>query len=83
MADFCLQASTRFAIRLDRRVIDKTGVTGSFDFDLKWPEDLSPSPPDDFDRLDGALRHVGLQLTPSKGVGDFLIIDRAERPSAN
>jgi uncharacterized protein (TIGR03435 family) len=92
IADFCLQVSTRLAIRLDRRVIDRTGVAGSFDFDLKWPtEDLSPAPagapqsvvPDDFDHLEGALRLVGLRLVPSRGSGEFLVIDHAERPTAN
>jgi uncharacterized protein (TIGR03435 family) len=93
MADFCLQVSTRLAIRLDRRVIDRTGVAGSFDFDLKWPtEDLTPPSsagvtqsvvPDDFDHLEGALRTVGLQLVPSKGSGEFLVIDHAERPTPN
>ncbi len=94
MADFGLQVSTRLALRLGRRVIDRTGVAGSFDFDLKWStEDLSPPPVDgvrqsialdgDLDRLAGALRIVGLQLVPSKGSVDFLVIDHAERPSAN
>jgi uncharacterized protein (TIGR03435 family) len=96
MDDFCLAVSSRFPLRLDHRVIDKTGVAGHFDFDLTWaPEERIQSPPDapngaaahdpadDFTRLQGALRKFGLQLVPAKGPGEFLVIDHVERPSAN
>ena len=34
--------------------------------------------------LEAALRRrMGLQLTPTKGPGEFLVIDHAERPTPN
>jgi uncharacterized protein (TIGR03435 family) len=97
MADFCLAVSGRLPFPLDRKLIDKTGIAGNFDFDLKWfDDDLSPTPGDGaagspLDRmitknlalLEAALRRVGLQLTPTKGPGEFLVIDHAERPTPN
>jgi uncharacterized protein (TIGR03435 family) len=93
MADFCLQLSTRLAMHLDRRVIDRTGVGGNFDFDLNWgSEDLAVAvdgaprvllPNSDFSYLEGALQPLGLQLVAAKGSGDFLVIDRADRPKPN
>jgi len=98
MADFCV-ALSRMALRLDRRrFIDKTGLAGQFDFDLKFPpNDTSPymepgasaapetrsSPEDDFWRLKGALWTVGLKLVPTIGPGEVLVIDHVERPTAN
>jgi uncharacterized protein (TIGR03435 family) len=94
MADFCLQLSTRLAMHLDLRVIDRTGVAGNFDFDLRWASedtgavaaDGAPHvllPNSDFSYLEGALRPFGLQLVTGKGSGDFLVIERAERPKPN
>jgi uncharacterized protein (TIGR03435 family) len=90
MADFCV-ALCNIPLRLDRRkFIDKTGITGRFDFDLKFPiDDLStingehPLRSDDFARLQGALQSVGLQLTSTNGPDEFIVIDHAERPTAN
>jgi uncharacterized protein (TIGR03435 family) len=76
---------------LDRPVLDKTGLTGHYDFDLKWaPDDSqfggaikppidSPSPP----FFAAIQEQLGLKLVPTKGPVSALIIDKAERPSAN
>jgi uncharacterized protein (TIGR03435 family) len=98
MADFCL-ALSGLPLRLDRRrIIDKTGIAGQFDFDLKFsPEDsaiateqgipassaAAGDPAPDLTRLQGALRRVGLQLAPAKGTAEVIVIDHAERPSEN
>jgi uncharacterized protein (TIGR03435 family) len=77
---------------LDRPVVDKTGLTGRYDFDLEWAPDES--------QFDGAIRpaatdenaaplftaiqqQLGLRLVATRGPVDALIVDRAERPSAN
>jgi uncharacterized protein (TIGR03435 family) len=94
MADFALAISApRIPLVLDPRlVIDRTGVAGEFDFDLSWSDDLAEPEPGaprafdpnrDYPRLQEGLRKVGLQLVPAKGPGEFLVIDHAERPSAN
>ena len=94
MEDFCL-ALSGMPLRLDRRkIVDKTGVTGQFDFDLKFPPDDAGldgelgarhalDPVADLERLQGALRGAGLQLVQSKASYEFLVIDHVERPSAN
>lgn len=67
-----------------RIVIDKTGLTGNYDIDLKWTpdEDLATgaSGPTLFAALEEQL---GLKLVPSKGPVDTIVIDHIERPSEN
>jgi uncharacterized protein (TIGR03435 family) len=66
-----------------RTAIDKTGLTGKYDFTLKWkPDDgqadaVAPS-------LFTALREqLGLKLEPGKGPVEIIVIDHIERPSGN
>lgn len=81
---------------LAKPVNDKTGLEGKFDFDLTWTPDESqfagmgirvpqaadnPSaPPELFTAIQEQL---GLKLEPQKIPAEVLVIDRAERPSAN
>jgi bla regulator protein BlaR1 len=67
---------------IDERVVDKTGVTGLFDFHLEW----SPAPSSDPDRpsLFTAVREqLGLKLTPGKAPVEILVVDHAEDPTEN
>jgi len=83
---------------LDRPVVNKTGITGLFDFHLEFAPDETM--PDFRDSATGAnsatpselagpsifttlQRQLGLKLEPAKGLADFLIIDQVEKPSAN
>ena len=77
---------------LDRPVVDKTGLTGRYDFDLEWAPDESqfggdipaaaadaPSAP-----LFVAIQEqIGLRLEATKGPVEELIVDGAEEPSAD
>ena len=69
-------------------VIDKTGLTGQYDFRSKTvltPEDLPPSS-DSADILNlflPAIKEMGLKLARSTGPVTTLVIDSAARPSAN
>jgi len=79
---------------LDRPVVDRTGLTGRFDFDVIFMPDDSmfggrfrPTPemadkaaPNFFTALTEA---TGLKLTPEKTSVDVLVIDHAEPPTAN
>jgi uncharacterized protein (TIGR03435 family) len=57
--------------------IDKTGLTGSYDFTLSWDEDAGPS-------LSTALREqLGLRLEADKVPVSYFMVDSAARPSAN
>ncbi|HEY5214651.1 MAG TPA: TIGR03435 family protein [Acidobacteriaceae bacterium] len=76
----------------DRPVVDKTGLSGRYDFDLQWASDETqfggelpaapadtPSPP-----LFIAMKEqLGLQLEATRGLADAVIIDTVERPSEN
>jgi uncharacterized protein (TIGR03435 family) len=85
--------------QLDRPVIDKTGIDGIFDFHLEFAPDQNtpgfllqlrrppgaasaddPSGPSIFTALPEQL---GLKLEPTKGPGEFLVIDHVEKPSEN
>jgi uncharacterized protein (TIGR03435 family) len=76
---------------LGRGVIDRTGFTGLFDLQLDFvPDEITPAmpppPPDVFisgSSLPQALQQLGLQLQATKGPVDVIVVDRAERPSAN
>lgn len=83
MADFCV-ALAHVPLRIvDRRkFVDRTGVAGRFDFDLKFP-DPAGDQFDDLVRLQEALARFGLQLKSEKGQDEFIVIDHVERPTAN
>lgn len=71
-----------------RLVIDRTGLTGKYDFTLKWTPDMGqgadlPSA-DAGPTLFTALQdELGLKLQPTKAPVDVIIIDHVELPSAN
>lgn len=77
--------------QLGRPVIDKTGLTGRFDFTVEWerPPRASASsvvlpPPPSGPTLIEALRdQLGLKLEPSRASLPVLVIDKVERPSEN
>jgi uncharacterized protein (TIGR03435 family) len=81
-------------------VVDKTGLTGTYDIDLTYAldpgingfgRDLPPqagAPPpaanSDAPSIFGALQEqLGLKLDATKGQIDVLVIDSAEKPSAD
>ena len=63
-----------------RRVLDRTGLTGRFDFDLEWtPAD---QPPDALPTLFTALQEqLGLKLEATRESMPVLIIDSVSQPS--
>ena len=89
MADF---VSVLQRAVLDRPVVDKTKLSGRYDFDLQWAPDetqfggevpvapsSAPSPP-----FFTAIREqLGLRLVATRGPAEALVIDHVERPSPN
>ena len=77
--------------QLQKPVVDKTGLTGKYDFTLRWAtEQLSPVPgtptgdPEKSPSIFTALREqLGLRLDSTRGPLEVLVIDRAEKPSEN
>jgi len=71
---------------LRRTVIDKTGLSGTFDIHLEWADDASNATvdPDSSNRASifTALREqLGLKLESAKGPVEVIVIDHIERPS--
>lgn len=80
-----------------RTVVDRTGLTGSYQIDLKWtptPDQLPPGPPPpgvelppvdpNGPSLFTALQEqLGLRLDSQRGPVDVLVIERIEAPSEN
>jgi uncharacterized protein (TIGR03435 family) len=74
---------------LDKLVVDQTNLTGIFDFELAFMEEVDPEilariPYDQHPSIFEALRQqLGLKLTPRKAPVEVIAIDGAERPTAN
>jgi uncharacterized protein (TIGR03435 family) len=77
---------------LDRPVVDLTGLSAKYDFDLEWtPDDtqfggnLPPGPPDSPKAsLYAAIQEqLGLKLEATRGPIETLVVDHVEKPSAN
>ena len=69
-----------------RPVFDHTGLTGVYDFELSWDADDAQSlSPDAIgqDFVTAVEKQLGLKLEPSAGPFDTVVIDRAEKPTAN
>jgi uncharacterized protein (TIGR03435 family) len=91
-------AST-LSLIVGRTIIDKTGLKGLYDFDLKWRPDvgqvLAPEgplsvgvqlPPVDLSApslTTGLQEQLGLNLESSKGPVEVLVIDSVSRPTEN
>lgn len=71
--------------QLHRAVIDKTGLTGLFDYHLDFNVGPPGAPGDDdqFGTAMAALQKLGLKVEPAKGNAEFVVIDHIERPSEN
>jgi uncharacterized protein (TIGR03435 family) len=77
---------------LSRPVTDRTGLSGTYDFELSWrPDDSqfkgrfagSREARSDLPDLFTALKDIGLRLESVKSLVQFLRIDHAEKPSEN
>jgi uncharacterized protein (TIGR03435 family) len=84
---------------MDRPVMDQTGLTDRYDFQLKWTPDESQfaafrsvgavvPPPTDDPKAPPALytaiqEQLGLKMGPAKAPDDVIVIDHVEKPSAN
>jgi uncharacterized protein (TIGR03435 family) len=60
-----------------RLVVDRTGLTGEWDFDLKWSAPSVPNPDPDHPVIFTALQEqLGLRLEATTGPVEALVIDR-------
>ena len=81
ISDFILGMQTF----MDRPIIDKTGLTGHYDFKLTWsPDDSSAGQDNAGPDLFTALREqLGLKLKAEHGRAEILVVDAVQAPSAN
>jgi len=64
-----------------RTVVDRTGLTGVWDFDLQWSPPNAPNADPDRPSIFTALQEqLGLRLEAMTGPVEVLVIDRVERP---
>jgi uncharacterized protein (TIGR03435 family) len=76
---------------LDRPILDRTGLAGTFDFPLEWTPQQNDSAagvasqPDDTGRtmLEALKEQLGLKLESQTGPVDVLVVDHIEEPSTN
>ena len=69
------------ASQVQRPVVDRTGLTGTWDMELTFNPDVPDDPrPSLFTALQEQL---GLRLEPSRAPVQLFVIDRIERPSQN
>ena len=70
---------------LNRMVLDRTGLTGSFDIELKWTPDnarTGSAQSNDAPSIFAALQEqLGLRLDSQRGPVEFLVVDSIERPT--
>ncbi len=77
--------ANRLSGEAGRPVVDRTDVTGNYDFKLQWlrdpnQPDAAPNSPSLFTAVQEQL---GLKLESAKQATEVLVIDRAEKPSEN
>lgn len=80
---------------VNRRVVDRTGLTGLYDFELEFSmrgqmplttqsaagNTTTTAPIDDGPTIFDAVRELGLKLESEKGPVEHLVIDSVERPT--
>ncbi len=78
---------------IGRPVIDRTGISGRYDWRLQWVPMFIPSPANDGTNIanpaadtgpnifTALTEQIGLKLQSERGQVDYVIIDQAERPT--
>jgi bla regulator protein blaR1 len=81
MAQLARQFSNRNGV--NRLVLDKTGLTGHYDYKLTWTLERGALD-NDSQTVDIALQEqLGLKLEATKAPIEVLVVDHAEKPSGN
>jgi uncharacterized protein (TIGR03435 family) len=69
---------------IDRPCLDKTGLTGKYDFKLDWAQPGAQADAPDGPSIFAAMREqIELNLEPAKAAIDALVIEHVEKPTEN
>jgi uncharacterized protein (TIGR03435 family) len=71
---------------VDRRVVDKTGLTGKYVITVTYRPDEANTPNQDESApsiFTALQEQLGLKLVPAKASVEITVIDHVERPSEN
>jgi uncharacterized protein (TIGR03435 family) len=71
----------RLSRYMGRPVLDRTGLSGSFDFRSEYFSD--DARPDVITMILACVQDIGLKLESSKGPVEAIVIEHAGKPSAN
>jgi len=77
------ELAARMSTWLDRPVIDKTGIHGSFDFEFHSGEGDPNSSTDVVDSILTSIKAIGLNLQSSRAPIETVVVDYVEEPSPN
>ena len=75
--------AVRLSRYMGRPVLDQTGLEGSFDFKFEYPLPSDDQRPDVVASIITSIQGIGLKLQAAKGPVETIVIDEAEKPSAN
>ena len=87
------QLASNLSTLVGRVVVDRTGLSGGFDLDLRWTPDQLPQQrigtpevppiidPNGASIFTALQEQLGLKLESTKGPVDVLVIDRVEQPT--
>lgn len=76
------QLASALTRRVDRIVVDRTGLDGLFDVDLTWTA-LTPASDAGPSIFTAVQEQLGLRLERARGPVEVLVIDRVQRPTEN
>ena len=71
------------SISLSRTVIDRTGLTDPYDFEVSFAPENAPAGTDGPSLFTALEEQLGLKLDPERELVEVLIVDRLERPTEN
>ena len=78
------QLNDVFSRHLDRVIVNQTGMSGDYDFELDFtPDETAPNPLDATHILNAMHEQLGFVLKTEKAPVDFLVIDSVEHPAGN
>ncbi len=66
----------------DRPVVDKTGLTGAYDFTFSATPQYKTPRPDDISPFT-AIRELGLKLEKQQAPIEMVVVDHVEKPTEN